>query len=66
MINRTAERFRFYAALCREFAQSSPYEEYIGPLLAQAERWEQGAAWVERDVAAIAASRELLARVDAK
>jgi hypothetical protein len=56
--------FAFMRALCRQFAETSPYPEYVRPLLAQAERWEQGAIFLERDATAIATSRELLARID--
>jgi len=58
------ENFRFYAALCREFAEASPYPEWAQPLLAQAERWEHVAEFVERDAAALSTCRKLLARID--
>jgi hypothetical protein len=64
MSMRLAERFQYYAALCRENALRLP--PLAAPLLALAETWESDAEAVERAAASIASSLALLARIDAQ
>jgi hypothetical protein len=66
MATRIARSFRAYAARCREFAETTPYEEWRAPLLRQAEDWEMAAGRLERDAELIISSRVLMAQVDAE
>ena len=62
-LQEAAGRFRGYAESCRAFALTKHGAAYEATLLAQAERWERDAAWVERDCKTIASSQELLNKV---
>jgi hypothetical protein len=58
-----AARFRYYAAVCREYACSGLYAGRGFNLLEQAAHWEKDARMVDRDAQIIAASRALLDRL---
>jgi len=60
------ERFRFYAALCRAFANTTPFPQHRSPLLAQAKQWEIDADRAEKDSILIESSLILLARIDSE
>jgi hypothetical protein len=57
-----AAKFRYYAELCRAFAESR--SEHAADLLAQAERWEADARMLELDARLIKRSKELIAQVE--
>jgi hypothetical protein len=56
-----AERYRHYAALCREYAEKSP-QEFSAQFSKAAQRWERDADRIERDGRALEESRALLGR----
>ena len=60
-----ADRFRFYAAMCREQAGDLRWpEDERENFLVQAARWERDAAIVLRDAELISETRAMLAEVD--
>ena len=60
---RLAERFRYYAALCLEFADRPDLRAFRTKLQASAERWQRDAEMLEQDTDLLSSSHELLASV---